>query len=151
MFIIDLRNKQVSDNHFSVIDNDNVDEVLIYSSFTQYASGYSVYLKVESDDKTYCDKIAISSENISVEDDALVIDWTMQGLETHYKQIAIQLQFERNDNSGTVIAQSRKVSITLADTIEVGEHIERVYPHVLSDLERKLKELEARVEALEGN
>ena len=77
MFIIDFRNKLVSDYRFSVIGNSNVDKVDLVSHFTQYASGYSIYLKVRSEDERYVDKIAIVSENVSVDEDVLVCRWTM--------------------------------------------------------------------------
>lgn len=143
MFIIDLRNKNVSDYGFSVIDNNNVDEVLIFSHFKQYENN-SIYLKVLSDDETYCDKIAIDSENVSVEDDALVIDWTMGGLATHFKQISIQLQFE--DSEGNKLAQSRIVTITLHDTIDVSKHLERLYPDVLRRLENEIADIKRRLD-----
>lgn len=147
MFIIDLRNKNVSDYRFSVINNNDVDEVKIFSSFTQY-SDYSIYLKVESDDKTYADKFAISQSDIETDDDALVVKWLMSRVFTQFKKIYIQLQFE--DGNGDKIAQSRIVAITLNDTINVSGHIEILYPDVLRDLQRQIDELKARVDELEG-
>ena len=135
MFIIDLRNKYVSDNHFSVVNNNNVDVVYIYSHFIQYAN-YSIYLKVRSADETFVDKIAIESENIRVEDDALIIKWTMGAISTQFKKINIQLQFE--DDGGNYIAQSRIVSIVLADTIDVDKEAEEIYPSVLTSLQNQI-------------
>lgn len=116
MFIIDLRNKSVSEYGFSVVNNSNVDVVHIYSHFTQYANNTSIYLKVRSVGRTYIDKIAIPSENISVEGDALVVKWTMGAVSTQCKKIEVQLQFEQGDD---VIAQSRIVAISLSNTIDV--------------------------------
>lgn len=139
MFIIDFRNKLVSNNCFSIMGNNNVDVIHFYSHFTQYASGYNVYLKVIGDDETYVDKILIDSENISVEDGALLVKWTMGEVSTQCKKIDVQLQFENGD--GSIIAQTRIVSITLGDTINVDEKIGHIYPKVLQLLQEQIDEL----------
>lgn len=139
MFIIDFRNKLVSDNHFSVMGNNNVDVVHFYSHFTQYASGYNVYLKILGNDETYVDKILIDSENISIEDDVLLVKWTMGEVSTQCKKIDVQLQFENND--GSIVAQTRIVSITLGDTIDVDGEIAHIYPKVLTQLQEQIDTL----------
>ena len=139
MYIIDFRNKLVSDNHFSVIGNNNVDVVYLYSHFTQYVSGYNVYLKVISEDEEYVDKIRIDSENISIVDGALLVKWTMGEVSTQCKKIDIQLQFENND--GSIIAQTRITSITLADTIDVDGKIPHIYPKILKELQEREQDL----------
>ena len=96
MFIIDLRNTRVSNYDFSVIGNNNVDKVYIYSHFVQYANGYKVYLKAHSTDDRYVDKIEIDSQNISIEDGALLVKWTMGEVSTQCERIELQLQFENN-------------------------------------------------------
>lgn len=139
MFIIDFRNKLVSNNNFSVIGNNNVDIVYFYSHFTQYASGYNVYLKVISEDERYIDKILIDSENISIEGDALLVKWTMGEVSTQCKKIDVQLQFENNDES--IIAQTRIVSITLGDTIDADTLIPIIYPKILTQLQEQITNL----------
>lgn len=140
MFIIDFRNKLVSNNNFSVIGNNNVDTVYLFSHFTEYASDYNVYLKVISEDETYVDKIKIDSENISIVDGALLVKWTMGEVSTQCKKIDIQLQFENSD--GSIIAQTRIVSITLADTIDVDGKIGHIYPKILKELQDQIDALE---------
>ena len=160
MFIIDLRNALVSEYRFSVMDNENVDKVGIISQFTQY-SDYSIYLKVESDDRTYVDKIAIANEDVSVEDGALVVKWTMGRVSTQCKQINLQLQFEKEIEGKQYTAQSRIVSLTLRDTINVDEEMSHVYPKILEDLrhdidqehatnETQQEEINANKEKLQG-
>lgn len=141
MFIIDFRNKLVSNNNFSVIGNNNVDVVYFYSHFTQYASGYNVYLKVISEDERYIDKILIDSENISIEGDALLVKWTMGEVSTQCKKIDVQLQFENND--GSIIAQTRIVSITLGDTIDADTLIPIIYPKILTQLQEQITNLKS--------
>ena len=140
MFTIDLRNKLVSNFCFSVINNNNVDKVWIFSHFVQY-SNYNVYLKVISDDETYVDKIKIDSENIAVEDDALVVTWTMGLISTQCKKIALQLQFE--DDDGNYVAQSRIFTITLADTIDVSKESKHIYPDIFKVIDEEIKTLQA--------
>ena len=96
MFIVDFRNKLVSDYRFSIIGNSNVDKVDLVSHFTQYAN-YSIYLKVRSEDETYIDKIAIASENVEVDEDVLVCRWTMGAVSTQCKKLYLQLQFEQGE------------------------------------------------------
>lgn len=141
MFIIDFRNKNMSKYCFSVINNSNVDVVNFYSRFTQYATNTSIYLKVRSKDDTYVDKIAIASENVSVDEDALVVKWTMGAVSTHCKQVDLQLQFEKEN--GEIIAQTGIVTLTLADTIDVDELIPIVYPKVLEELQEQIDELKS--------
>ena len=138
MFIIDFRNKLVSDYRFSVIGNSNVDKVDLVSHFIQYASGYSIYLKVRSDDERYVDKIAIASENVEVDEDVLVCHWTMGAVSTQCKKLYLQLQFEKDEN---IIAQSRIVSVVLGDTINVDELIPVIYPQVLKELQDQINVL----------
>lgn len=139
MFIIDLRNKLVSEYRCSVINNSNVDELHIYSHFTQYAN-YSIYLKVRSAGGDYVDKIAIASENIAIQDDALVVKWLMGAVSTQCKKIEIQLQFEQGE---TIVAQSRIVSVILGDTIDVSKEITPIYPDVLKHLQAQIDTLKA--------
>lgn len=144
MFIIDLRNKLVSDNHFSVMNNNEVDEVWFFSHFTQYAS-YNVYLKVISEDKKYIDKIKVESSDISIEDNALVVKWVMKDKSTRNKQLSVQLLFE-NPN-GDEVAQDRIVYITLDSSLDVDKEIEARYPSILTSLQKQIDELKAKVEA----
>ena len=138
MFIIDFRNKNVSKYGFSVMNNSNVDVVNFYSRFTKYASNTSIYLKVRSNDDTYVDKIAIPSENVSVDEDALVVKWTMGEVSTQCKEIDLQLQFEKE---GNIIDQTGIVSLKLADSIDVDELIPPIYPKVLEHLQDQIDEL----------
>ena len=148
MFIIDLRNALVSNYRFSVMNNNDEDEVQIFS-FLPSQENYSCYLKVMSDDETFADKVAIDNEHKEVIDDALVVKWLMSKDFTQFKQIRIQLQFEANDESGTIIAQSRIVTITLNDTLPVDGRVNKLYPNVLKALEDRVAQLEARVKELE--
>ena len=139
MFIIDLRNTNVSEYRSSVIGNNNVDVAHIYSRFIEYATGYNAYLKVLSSEEDYCDKIEIDSADMSIDDGALLIKWTMGEVSTRYKKIFIQLQFENND--GSIIAQSRIVSIVLSDSIQSDVIIPPLYPKVLQQLRQDVDAL----------
>lgn len=146
LFNIDLRNTNVSEYHCSVVNNANVDKIKIYSQFTEYVD-YSIYLKVESDDGEYIDKIAIEQSDVSIEKDALVVKWTMGAISTRFKSINIQLQFEKDND----IAQSRIANIVLNDTINVAEGLERLYPDVLRRLETEVADLQREVNELKGS
>ena len=142
MFIIDLRNKLVSDNHFSVINNNDVDEVWFFSHFAQYSS-YNVYLKVISEDKEYIDKIKVDSSDISIEDNALLVKWVMKDKSTRNKKLSVQLLFE-NPN-GDEVAQDRIVTITLGNSLEVDKEIKKHYPSILTSLQKQIDELKERL------
>lgn len=139
MLNIDLRNPAVIGYRYSVVGNNNVDVVCFVSSFVQYATGYKVFVKVEDDERTYVDKIEIASEDITVEEDTLKVQWTMGEVSTQCKRINVQLQFENND--GTLIDQSLIAKITLADSINVDEEASHIYPKVLEDLQEQIDEL----------
>ena len=140
MFIIDFRNKKVSQYGFSVVNNNDVDIVHIYSHFVQYRD-YLVYLKVESEDKSYVDEILIDSENISVEEGALLVKWTMGAISTQCKKIYIQLEFREGNEEDSKVAQTNIVSITLGDTIDTSEGAKHLYPQILKELQRQIDEL----------
>lgn len=140
MFIIDFRNKKVSQYGFSVVNNNDVDIVHIYSHFVQYRD-YLVYLKVESEDKSYVDEILIDSENISVEEGALLVKWTMGAISTQCKKIYIQLEFREGNEENSKVAQTNIVSITLGDTIDTSEGAKHLYPQILKELQRQIDEL----------
>lgn len=139
MTIIDFRNKNVSEYRFAVIGNSNFDRVYLYSGFPQFATDCSIYLKVRSNEDNYVDKIAIVSEDISVDDGALLCKWTMGAVSTQCKKLYLQLQFERE--TGEIIAQTGIVGLTLADTINVDELIPIIYPQVLKELKKQINEL----------
>ena len=141
MLTIDLRNPAVIGYRYSVVGNNNVDVVCFVSSFVQYATGYKVFVKVEDDERTYVDKIEIASEDITVEEDTLKVQWTMGEVSTQCKRINVQLQFENND--GTLIDQSLIAKITLADSINVDEEASHIYPKVLEDLQEQINEIKA--------
>lgn len=143
LFNIDLRNKNVSEYHCSIMNNANVDTIKIYSPFKNYVD-YSIYLKVESNNGEYVDKIAIEQGDISIEKDALVVKWTLGAVSTRFKEIDIQLQFEKDDE----IAQSNIVSVVLNDTIDVSKGLKRLYPCVLERMESDIAELKREVEEL---
>ena len=147
MFIIDLRNKYVSDNHFSVMNNNEVDEVWFFSHFTQYAE-YDIYLKVVSEDGSYADKIKIDNNDISIESGALLVKWVMESEATEHNKLFVQLLFE-NPN-GEEIAQDRVVNIILGKSLNVDERISEHYPSILTSLQRQINELERRVDELEN-
>lgn len=140
MFIVDFRNRNMSEYRFSVMNNSNVDVVNLYSRFTQYAQNTSIYLKIRSVDDDYVDKIAIASENVSVDADALVVKWTMGAVSTHCKKIYLQLQFEKE---GDIVDQTSIVGLTLADTIDVEGLIPPIYPQVLKELQDQIDTLKA--------
>lgn len=141
MFIVDFRNRNMSEYRFSVMNNSNVDVVNLYSRFTQYAQNTSIYLKIRSVDDDYVDKIAIASENVSVDADALVVKWTMGAVSTHCKKIYLQLQFEKE---GDIVDQTSIVGLTLADTIDVEGLIPPIYPQVLKELQEQIDTLFAK-------
>lgn len=145
MFIVDFRNRNMSEYRFSVMNNSNVDVVNLYSRFTQYAQNTSIYLKIRSVDDDYVDKIAIASENVSVDADALVVKWTMGAVSTHCKKIYLQLQFEKE---GDIVDQTSIVGLTLADTIDVEGLIPPIYPQVLKELQEQIDTLKADSYAL---
>jgi len=138
MFIVDFRNTNVSEYRFSIMGNSNVDVVNFYSRFTQYAQDTSIYLKIRSHNDDYVDKIAIASENVSVDNDALVVKWTMGAVSTHCKKIDLQLQFEKE---GEIINQTGIVTLTLANTIDVEGLIPPIYPQVLKQLQEQIDTL----------
>ena len=140
MFIVDFRNTNVSEYRFSIMGNSNVDVVNFYSRFTQYAQDTSIYLKIRSHNDDYVDKIAIASENVSVDNDALVVKWTMGAVSTHCKKIDLQLQFEKE---GEIINQTGIVTLTLANTIDVEGLIPPIYPQVLKQLQEQIDTLKA--------
>jgi len=140
MFIVDFRNKLVSKYCFSVVNNNDVDDVHIYSHFVQYKD-YLVYLKVESEDKSYVDEILIDSENISVEGNALVVKWTMGKISTQCKKINIQLEFREGQSEESKVAQSSIVTIVLGDTIDTSEGAKHLYPNILQSLQNQIDEL----------
>lgn len=121
MFIIDLRNKNVSEYHFSVMNNNKVDSVWLFSRFKQYASNYNVYLKVIGSEEKYADKIKINASDISIEDNALLVKFVLTKEQTKHQQLFVQLLFE-NEN-GDEVAQDREVSITLNKSLPLNTNL----------------------------
>lgn len=140
MFVIDLRNKLVGKYCFSVMNNNDVDTVYIYSHFTQYKD-YLCYLKVISEDETYVDEFLIDSEKVIIEDNALRVEWTLGAISTHCKKISIQLEFRENQEDNSKVAQSSIVDIVLGDTLDVSEKIAVLYPDILKSLQNQIDDL----------
>ena len=137
MFVVDLRNSTQKSYMFSVMGNKNVDKVYIYSRFTQYADKH-VYVKVLGEN--FADKILIDSNDIQVKNGCLIVKWTMGEAVTYDKKIQIQLQFE--DVTNDLIDQSMIVSITLANTLPVGEIIPPPAPSILQQILNDINQLQ---------
>lgn len=136
MLVIDFRNKRIlSKNSYSVVGNKDSDVIVFYSHFVQYANS-TIYLKVLSDN--YADKINIPSENVRIEDDTLVVEWTMTQEACSSEKLMLQLQFEDNGE----IAQTSIASVTLGNTLNISEHIEPHYPRVLEFLQEQITSLQ---------
>ena len=140
MFIIDFRNKKVSQYGFSVVNNNDTDVVQLFSNFAQYID-YLVYLKIESEDKSYVDEILIDSEDISIQEGALLVKWTMGAISTQCKKIYLQLEFRESNEENSKVAQTGIVSVTLGDTIDTSEGSKHLYPKILQELQRQIDEL----------
>lgn len=141
MFVIDLRNKLVGKYCFSVMNNNDVDTVYIYSHFTQYKD-YLCYLKVISEDETYVDEFLIDSEKVIIDDNALRVEWTLGAISTHCKKISIQLEFRESNEEDSKVAQSSIVDIVLGDTLDVSEKCAILYPDILKSLQHQIDELD---------
>ena len=132
MLVIDLRNKRIlSRFSYSVVGNKDSDVIIFYSHFVQYANS-NIYLKVEND--KYVDKIAIPQDKIHVEDNTLVVEWTMTKEACYGERLFLQLQFEENGE----IAQSSIATVTLGNTINASEQVAKCYPRVLEYLQEQL-------------
>lgn len=135
MLVIDLRNKRILSKYsYAVVGNKDSDVIRLYSHLVQYAN-YNIYLKVLSD--VYADKIDIPASDVSIEDDTLVVDWTMDDASCSCDKLMLQLQFEKNG----VIAQSSIAIITLGNTLNISEIIEPQYPRVLEHLQEEIDAL----------
>lgn len=118
---------------YSVIDNNKVD--YIDFSFDNQHAG-TPFVKIESKDKKYVDKINVSEYASNGH-----IIFPLLAKTTAHKVIRVQLSFETSDTKW----QTEVVEITLKNSVRAEEEIANNYPSVLADIERKSRYADKKV------
>ena len=134
MLVVDLRNPRITNFHYAIVGDKNSDVIYFYSHFTQYANS-TIFVKALSE--YVADKYAIPSEDIEVQDDMLIVKFTLTEELCYAKKLALQLQFEYLGQT----AQSRIVYIDLGNTLDIEGSIQPVYPHILEHLQEEIDNL----------
>ncbi len=104
----------------------------------------NIILKVRNEAKDYIDKIPLPC----VEEDGIIYaTWEIESKSTQYRNLEVQLQFEREQNDdNNVIWQTQIVGLELNDTINADKEIERLYPSELKRLEDEIERVDDKVD-----
>lgn len=116
---------------YAIQGNNNVDVVCF--DIKEIELGFEpthIYVKVQSKDKKYIDKIELTESNG-------VLNWHLLAKTTRHKVVSVQLSFETD----TQYFQTEMVELTLKPYINAEEEIENDYPLVLQDLQRQIDEM----------
>lgn len=119
---------------YSVIDNNKVD--FIDFSFSYLPEG-TPFVKIESKDKKYVDKIDVSEYVSSGH-----IVFPLLAKTTAHKVIRVQLSFETSETKW----QTEVVEITLKNSVRADEEIANNYPTALKQIEIKVSKLHPKSE-----
>jgi len=124
---------------YSVIDNNKVD--YIDFSFNDRYEG-TPFVKVESKDKKYVDKINVSeyfSNNHII--------FPLLAKTTAHKVIRVQLSFETEETKW----QTEVVEITLKNSVRADEEIANNYPTILDNIQKRLNHSDKKFVHLHSN
>lgn len=153
MLIITYNNTKPNERKFeySIVGNNNVDNIVFDCSRINGGEGIDIteldaYVKIESKDKSYVDKIKVWL------DANRRISFPLLAKTTAHKVFYVQLSFEDEDYK----YQTQVVEITLKNSINADEEITNNYPTILKQLEdndaeqeESIGDLEDRVDAIE--
>lgn len=155
---------QVKSYQFSIVGNADVDiikfiltEPIDSVNTLQELANFDAYVKVESVGMNYLDKISVESTYEDVENaqhevigHQLEIELQLQGKTTQYRNLMLQLQFEKVVNDETLISQTEMVGLSLSGNINVDNGLPNVYPNILQEIFDELTDHERRIQALEN-
>ena len=100
------------------------------------SSSFACFFVCQSQDKSFVDKAEISSENISEEDNDLIIKYKLLGKHTRYKMIDVGLSFETQEQE--VVWKTASATVSIQNGIMADEEIANIYPTELGRIEARL-------------
>lgn len=153
MLVINFKGKTPQQNFYSigVKDNNKANKIMfVLSAYQQDVNlgEYTPYLKVQSKEHDYIDKIVLESTKDVISDDILNIVWTLTSKSTQYRNLELQLQFQ-SDNNDEVVWQTMIVEIELSETIKADKEVNEKYPTELAQLEKEVASYSGRIEECE--
>jgi hypothetical protein len=148
---------------YSVVGNAEVDvikfiltEPLDSVNTLAELENFDAYVKVESAGKGYLDKISVESSYVEVTNaqqevigHQLEVEFTLQGKTTQFRNLMVQLQFEKVVNEENLVSQTEIVNLSLSGNIDADNELPNVYPNIIRDIYEKLADHERRISALE--
>ena len=139
MLVINYRGITPQNNFYSfgVKANNKANKIKFVLSNVQdflTIGGFTPYLKVQSKEHEYIDKIELES---SVVGNNVEMVWEMTRKSTQYRNLELQLQFQSNDDD-EIVWQSMIVLIELCETIPADKVISEKYPSELEHLEKSV-------------
>lgn len=114
-------------------------------------SQYTPYLKLETPTKEYVDKIG-TGLTVTSDTNFIYIVWNMSIKTTAYKNLNLQLQFQKAEggtSTDVLVWQSAICSLELQNTIEADKEIAEQNPEKIVEIEAELENHEDRITALE--
>lgn len=144
MLYIHFNNQVPNEKKFeySIMGNNQVDVVKFDVSNVQLDfEPTNIYVKVQTKDKRYVDKIALTDESGT-------LTWNLLAKTTAHKVVECQLSFE--DRNGNYY-QTEMFELTLKPNINADGTIENDYPSVLQDFEKRIEALEQGGGGSSGN
>jgi len=152
MLVINFNGKKPAQRNYeyAVVGNSHSDIVrfALQSKLGEYDvetlfNDFDGYIKLQSAGKEYLDKVFI--DDYSFENGCLRLDLHLSKKMTHWRNLAVQVQFESDD--GNIVAQSEIVGLTLKGTIDADEPISDEYPEAIQQLEGKVIGYDKKIDA----
>lgn len=150
MLVINYKGNIPQQNFYSigVKQNNKANKIMFVLNAIQQDVDLSVlrpYLKLQSKEGEYIDKIVLTSQEDTIQG-ILDIEWLMTSKSMQYRNLQLQLQFQ-SDNSDEIVWQTMIVEIELSETIKADEEISEKYPTELKQLET---EVNSKVDKVDG-
>ena len=156
MLVINYNGKKPAQRNYEycVVGNSDVDTIkfVLLSDFCGYpledvvSMNFDVYVKIQSAGKEYIDKIYVG--NLRNENGVFFVNLFLTKKMTHWKNIALQLQFENDE--GYTVAQTEIVSLTLSGNIPADETMDDEYPYAIQQVEGLAHKNERDIEELKA-
>jgi len=138
-------NKPISNYYkYGVEGNNNADivrfVVLKKQGRLDLQDNFLVYVNCDND-LGFVDKVQISSDDIVVEDNNIVVDWHLLKKHTTQESLNVSLCFENEDE---IVWQTQLFTLKIMNGVVADDEIVNTYPTIIQDLQKQINALSGK-------
>lgn len=134
--------------HVGVMGNNNTDELTLVLDKAQGKIDLSEFepsIKITNRNLTFADKTKHFIFDTDSSLKSVFITYRIPEKVTRQKNIDMQIVFEHPDDAGVLVWQSQIFNVTFGDVLNVSGVIEKEYPDILKDYDKRITAVESKV------